>query len=131
MQTFQHEIAFIQKTFDQTQLLNGNGGFVENIVKKTATFNELSRTNKDQHKLHFKIISGYARIKDSVLDSDFTYDIATLFVKDNLVTNETDFTAADKEEFLNDSGALFNFSMWLLTNKITPFFSVLMQKEPK
>ena len=131
MKTFEKEISFLSKTFNSADN-GGNNEWEDKLVKKIATFKELSRTAKDQHKLHFKIISLFSdnskKGENSIsLDTDVVYDLTTIFVEKCLVLNEV-FTVQDKEEFLQDSGALFQFGMAILGEKITPFFSVLMGK---
>lgn len=100
------------------------------IIKKTAIFEELSRTAKEQHKLHFKIVSVFSSsLKEDekfTLDSDGMYDLVVLAINKLLQVNEN-FTETDKKEFLLDSGAIWKFGMWLMGEKLTPFFSVLMQ----
>lgn len=130
MESFQRDISFISKEFVVAE--NGGGEWVEKQVTKTATFKELSRTDRDQHKLHFKIIGVMrAGAKEDnepqkvEIDSDALYDLTSKAIKTLLLIDEQ-FNAQDKTEFLADSGAIFNFSIWFLQNKITPFFSKLM-----
>lgn len=131
MEKFQREISFISQVFEPAE--NGEGGkWVEKEVKKTATFKDLSRTDRDQHKLHFKIIGVMKQgAKEDgepgrvEIDSDALYDLTAKAIKTLLEVNE-DFNVQDKNEFLADSGAIFNFGLWLLKEKITPFFSKLM-----
>lgn len=96
---------------------------------KIATFKELNRTDKLQHKLHFKLISlfeGLEKSKDEEdtigISSDGLYDITVKAINILLTPNEV-FTEMDKKEFLNDSIALLEFGMWLFQEKFTPFFS--------
>lgn len=127
MDTFEREISFMSLQ------LNDANAFELKLTSKTATFNELSRTEKEQHKLHFKIVSLFTNAeKDEEtgkinLDSDTIYDLTIKSIKQLLVINPS-FTAQDKVEFLNDSGAIFNFGYWMLGEKVTPFFSTLMTK---
>lgn len=123
MDLFTKEVTFLSNE------LNDKQEFELKSVTKTATFNELDRRVKDQHKLHFMLVSimkasGEDEMK---IDSDQLYDFTTKAVKVLLVTNEV-FTEQDKTEFLQDSGALVSFGMWLLLAKVSPFFQNLMQK---
>lgn len=129
---FKKEVSFLSKVLNDQQV------FVEEIITKTATFKELSRTDKDQHKLHFMLVSIYKSNGDEEikLDSDQVYDITVKFIKSCLICDKTEnsiataaqFTEQDKIEFLNDGGALINFGLWLLNEKIAPFFTQLIKK---
>jgi len=132
METFQKDISFLAQT------LNGeNNEWVLSPVTKTATFKELSRTDRNQHKLHFKIIAifeafGVNADDDSdgtkfKIDSDGVYDLTVKAIK-TLLIEDPQFTVQDKTELLNDSGAIFEFGMWLLGEKIVPFFSTFKMK---
>ena len=74
MKTFEREIEYAVWEFDATQKEP-----VEKTIQKTVSFNELSRNNKGQHKLHFKIISLFQSQGGDAnavnLDSDALYDI--------------------------------------------------------
>ena len=133
MDVFEKEITFLSREFEiDSNNPDDKGKWVEKAVKKIATFKELSRTDKDQHKLHFMLVGimtnapkdGEDETKMNI-DSDALYDLTVKAIKLLLKIDER-FTAQDKAEFLADSGAIFNFSMWLLGEKITPFFSNLM-----
>ena len=126
--TFEKEIGFLSNVFNSE---SNEWGL--DVVKKTASFNELSRTDKRQHKLHFMMIALFeatpgenGEADKMSLDSDKMYDLTSKAVKTLLIVDEK-FTEQDKSEFLNDSGALFTFGMWLLGEHITPFFSSLMK----
>lgn len=122
MEFFDKEITFLSKEFIGTE-------WVEKPVIKVAKFKEFSRTDKDQHKLHFMMISLFESGENDTarIDSDKMYDITVKAVKTLLIIGE-DFNDTNKNEFLNDSGALFSFGMWLFEAKIIPFFSNLMSK---
>ena len=77
MSTYTKELKFITAIFDEK-----TEGVSEKEVIKTATFKELSRLDKTQHKLHFKLISlfeGLEKSKDEQdsigISSDGLYDI--------------------------------------------------------
>ena len=127
MEAFEKEITFLSK-----QLVDGiEWALVE--TSKTATFKELSRVDKNQHKLHFMMTSIYSSVKSEdeeskvVIDSDSLYDLTVKAIRILLITNES-FTETDKSEFLNDSGAILNFGLWAYKEKFTPFLSSLNQK---
>jgi hypothetical protein len=129
MQQFEKSISFTSKVFDETKISESCNGWIEDIVTKTATFKELCRTDKPQHKLHFKIVSIFEHfgVKESgaeniKLDSDGLYDLTVKAINTLLIPDEK-FTVQDKAEFLNDSAAIFTFGFWLLGEKIAPFFS--------
>lgn len=120
MNTFEREITFISKVFD-----SNTNQWVDGEVTKTAIFKELSRTDKLQHKLHFKIISllenfegGTEQVK---FDTDAVYDLTVKSINTLLIADQT-FTVQDKTEFLNDSQAIMKFGLWILGEKIAPFF---------
>lgn len=132
MDTFQQPITFLAKVFNEDPAVNK---WETKEITKIATFRDLDERDKDQHKLHFKILSvvdlggigdndGDAKVR---IDSDALYDLTVKAINQLLVPDET-FTIQDKKEFLSDSGAIFNFGMWLLTNKFLPFFSRFTRK---
>ena len=124
METYEKEIIFLSN-----QLVNGEWAMVE--ISKTATFKELSRVARDQHKLHFMLTTLFAgSSKDGgevKIDSDSLYDLTVKAIKTLLVINDN-FTEGDKTEFLNDSGSILEFALWALHEKFTPFFSTLRMK---
>jgi len=129
MSTFQKEISFISPTVFNQELNNGLGAFEEKEITKLATFKELSRVDKDQRKLQAMLMSVFKSKGESELqiDYDSLVDITEKAVDCLLIIDEV-FTASDKINFLNDNGAVIVFGMWLLSEKITPFFSVLIPK---
>lgn len=127
MQTFERDIIFLAKVFntdsEQWELAS---------VTKRVTFNEISRTERTQHKFHFAIMSTFQSFEDNgkggvKLDGDAIYDL-TIKAVETLWVKTDAFTDQDKTEFLSDSGAIFDFGMWLLADKITPFFQVFKPK---
>lgn len=121
MGIFTKEIKFVSNQLQEDNTF----ALVE--VTKTATFKELSRTDKDQHMLPFMMaalfeVSGKntAKISDQQL-----YDLTVKCIDTLLIEDET-FTSQDKTEFMNDSFAIFKFGWWLMGEKITPFFQNLM-----
>lgn len=111
------------------------GGWELKSVTKNATFKELSRTEREQHELHFDIIEYFTSAnskenkkgdKQVRIKLKEAYPLILNAFDTLLVINE-DFKPQDKEEFLNDSAAILDFGMWLIKEKITPFFSQLMQ----
>lgn len=130
MENFEKEITFLSK-----QAIPGEGNdLIWRLipVTKTAVFKELDQTNRDQHKLHFMIISLAELFKEKDADeddnkmtisSDKLYDLTTKSIKTLLIVDETSFSASDKVEFLNDSAAILNFALWMLKEKFMPFFS--------
>lgn len=128
---FDKEINFISRGFDGEAQVHTKGR-----KKATATFQELDATVKAQHRLHFLIISIFKSQPVSPtaipgekipakLDPDILYDLTVKAVQVLWVETPA-FTAQDKEEFLCDSGALLPFGLWLMGEKVTPFFSELM-----
>lgn len=133
MEQFKKEISFLSKVFDASKVTDINNGWEEGTVTKVATFKELSRTDKAQHKLHFKIVAIFEHFgakdegADMKIDSDGVYDL-TVKAINTLLIADPDFTVQDKAEFLNDSAAIFGFGFWLLGEKIAPFFSTFNKK---
>jgi len=124
MLTFEKELSWVSYDVDGDKV-------VESPRTKIATFYDLNRTDKRQHKLHFKIISifeGLEKGKDEAdsigISSDGLYDITVKAINILLVTNEV-FNEVDKKELLNDSIALLELGMWLFKEKFTPFFAML------
>lgn len=127
---FDRQVSFISKGYD-----GANDKYTREKVKKTATFKELDATEKTQHRLHFLITSVFksseidqtdpgkkATVK---IDTDVLYDLVVKSI--NVLWVETPaFSSLEKEEFLTDSGALLDFGMWFLEEKLTPFFLTLM-----
>jgi hypothetical protein len=125
MKEFEKEISWVVWEYDE----NSPEKTVQKNRTKTATFKELNRTDKAQHKLHFRLISLFEGLDkgkedpDSIgISSDGLYDITTQAVKILLIENEA-FSKIDKDEFLQDSIALLSFGLWLFKEKFTPFFS--------
>lgn len=124
IQTFEKEITWVGWDVDAE-----NNTTVETPRTKIATFKELSRTDKTQHKLHFKLLAlfeGLEKSKDEEdsigISSDGLYDITVKAVNILFVASDQ-FNEADKKEFLNDSIALLEFGLWLFKEKFSPFFS--------
>jgi hypothetical protein len=123
--TFEKELKWVGYEYDTDKKDS-----VEVTRTKVATFKELNRTDKLQHKLHFKIISMFegggkdAKENEVGLNSDVLYDITVKSVNTLVELNE-EFTQRDKEEFLQDSMALLTFGLWLFGNHFAPFFQKL------
>ena len=129
MEKFQKEITFISKVAKETG--EGKGiEWVEEEVTKQATFKELNRTDKDQHLLHGKILTLSVNSSDDDdegkkkinVDSDGVIHLSKKAINCLLIPDEN-FTAADKKDFLSDSIAVINFGLWLIAEKVSPFFS--------
>lgn len=127
MKTFEREISWVIWEFDADK-----NDTVEKTRTKTATFNELNRTDKSQHKLHFKLISLFQGLEGSAesaedinVSTDALYDITCKAIKTLIVTDGEKFTKTDLEEFLNDSMAILPFGLWMLKEKFSPFFKNL------
>jgi len=127
--TFQKEISFIDPAVFNKEANGGMGAHEETEVKKTATFKELSRIDKDQRKFQFKLMSVFKSKGEGELqiDHDMLCDITENGINVLLVPDAL-FTEIDKANFLNDNGAVINFGLWLLAEKISPFFSLLIPK---
>lgn len=134
MDTFEKEISFLSKQFNP-ELNDGVGAFEIVEVKKIAKFKELSRRDHSQHKLHFKIVGIFSASEKEEqgadkgsqkveINSDAMYDLTVKSINTLLLIDEG-FTASDKAEFLEDSGAILMFGMWLMGEKLAPFFSNL------
>jgi len=73
METFKKEISITAPVFDEK-----TNTHTQETVEKTATFKELSRTEKDQHKLHFMLIGIFESNPTKAtmdIDTDKMYDI--------------------------------------------------------
>lgn len=146
---FLHEVVFASKIWDAAL---DNFTYVQ--VKKTVAFKELCTTDEKQHRLHFKISAMLiAKMKEDgddpdkvdmekvgklfgKIDSDELYDITVRFFKDmsvicdkvaeGQVQQYPPFSAMDRNEFVQDSGAILKFGLWLIGAKILPFFPTLL-----
>jgi hypothetical protein len=145
IKTFQKEIEWVGYDLNQDQT------DTEEITRvKTATFKELCRTDKTQHKLHFKIISMFEGMHDDQkealrnaknpdekqevledseigLNTDVLYDITVKAIKHLLIIDQ-DFNEIDRKELLQDSLALLSLGLWLFANHFAPFFQKLKMK---
>lgn len=122
---FTKEISFINPAFFDT----ATNTHIEKEIQKTATFKEFSRTDKEQRKLQALLMSVFKSKGDSELqlDHEALIDITERAIEVLLVLDDA-FTAVDKTNFLNDNGAVIIFGMWLMNEKISPFFQVLIPK---
>jgi len=124
METYEREITFLSKQF-----VDNEWAMVEE--SKTATFKELSRVAKDQHKLHFMLTTLFSSSSkeggEVKINSDSLYEFTVSAIEILLIINEN-FTESDKSEFLNDSGAILEFAIWALHAKFNPFFSTLRMR---
>lgn len=123
MDLFKKDIKFA------SNILNDAQEFEIMNVTKEATFKELDRRDKDQHKLHFMLMAivKFNEEGEILVDSDILYDFTVRAVKVLLVKTD-EFTEQDRVEFLQDSAALLQFGQWMLATKITPFFPILTMK---
>lgn len=123
MDLFKKDIKFA------SNILNDAQEFEIMNVTKEATFKELDRRDKDQHKLHFMLMAivKFNEEGEILVDSDILYDFTVRAVKVLLVKTD-EFTEQDRVEFLQDSAALLQFGQWMLAAKITPFFPILTMK---
>lgn len=124
METFEKDITFLSREFD-----TDSQQWEEKEVVKKATFKELSRTDRTQAKLHFKLVAIFENfgVSDEAdasakIDSDGLYDLTTKAIKTLLIIDDS-FTEQDKTAFLNDSFAVLAFGLWALGEKFAPFFS--------
>ena len=56
------------------------------------------------------------------ISSDALYDLTVKSINTLLLIDEK-FTSQDKTEFLSDSAAILRFGLWMLSEKLMPFFS--------
>ena len=100
MKTFEKEINWVTWEFDADK-----NETVETPHTKTATFNELNRTDKRQHELHFMLVDifeGTAKANGEVDIDSFGLNpkgLLKITVKaiEDLLTDNESFTKADKE----------------------------------
>ena len=130
METFEKEIEYESTTIDVDNKL------VKIKARKIAMFKELNQTDRTQHKLHWQIVQA---IQESVsediepgekqkvlLNTDAVYDLTRKAIRTLFVPNPECSQKENEqflEEFLCDSGAMFEFGFWLLAEKFAPFFS--------
>ena len=122
MSTFTRELKWVSWEYSDAE-----GKQIECERVKTATFKELNRTDRTQHKLHFKLISLFEGVQNNDpeqvnISTDRLYDI-TVKTVELLCVPDQSFTETDKQEFMNDSIALLTFGMWLVREKFAPFFT--------
>lgn len=121
MITFQKEITFINPAgWDDTEKKH-----IEKEERKAATFKEFSRTDREQREFQFMVTSIIkSNGSTTIVDHKVLCDITEQFIEINLILDAS-FTAQDKLQFLNDNIAIIDFALWLLKEKITPFFALL------
>jgi len=149
--TFKREIHFVRQMISRTD----PSGLTLVKAKVEAHFKELSRIDKSQHKLHMLItqtfrkftftkverkeneplpqpIDGEPLTEDQLkfkikmeLDDEAIYDLTCAFIKTMSILDKEHFDEQCQSEILADSGALYKFGMWLLTEKAAPFFQSL------
>jgi hypothetical protein len=120
-ETFKREISF----FNPAQFLDGKhtGGGVDT---KTFTFKELSRIDRDQHELHFTMMTAFeTRGRKSKIDPGQMLELTDLFINTCFVLVDG-ITETDKTLLLNDSIAKLKFGTFLLNEKMPPFFQQLV-----
>lgn len=125
--TFQHEVKYLE-----VQPIFKEGADVpeysEVVIEKLLTFKELNQLDREQHDLHFLIMAYYSggTVKTKgkralVVDPEFARDMTNAFLNDMLILDK-EFTATDKEIMMNDSGCLIKLGMYLIPEKVLPFF---------
>lgn len=130
MKQFEKEISWVTWEYDpQSTAVDEKDRVKEVTHTKTVTFYDLNRTDKRQHKLHFRLISLFEGTEGSIgdpesidINTDGFYDITVKAFKTLVIVDGEKFTKTDLEEFLNDSGAILPFGMWMLKEKFSPFF---------
>lgn len=114
---FTKEISYISKTMAED-------GWVEQSVKKTVRFKELSRTDPEQRDLCWLVMDIWdlkGKSKKFRLSRDVMSELTDMFI-DKMVILDENFTESDKKEFLADNGAVITFGLWLVHNRIADFF---------
>lgn len=131
--TFTHPLKYKEYQPDFSKNPD-NPDFSYQTIHKEIEFVDLDEFDRDQHDLHFLImghfIGGGAKAKGRkklVMDPEFSHEVTVMFIEEMAVTDEKAFTIKDREILLNDSAALISFSLWLMPNKILPFFLELMK----
>lgn len=125
--TFVKEITFINPAYYDTE----EQAHIEKEVTVSATFRELSRTDRKQHDLHFMVMAAFEETKGNTVkyDSSQLLKMIDEFVDTSMVTQTEDpttqATATDKTQFLNDSIGKLKFGFWLMKEKFSPFFAQL------
>ena len=136
--TFQQELNYVEMGFNDPQDPS-SVGLVP--VKKTATFKELSRTDKSQHHLAMYMTKKFRAFSKPTgefdnegkeiykfsLEDEETYDMTVRFVETNLVPT-ADFDAKDAKEFLNDVVGISELGTALFQDKFLPFFAILLSR---
>lgn len=125
--TFVKEITFINPAFydEETQ------AHTSKEVTVSATFKDLSRTDRTQHDLHFMIMAAFEETKGNSVkyDSSQLLKMIDEFVETAMLTKDGDpntaATNTDKLQFLNDSIGKLKFGFWLMKEKFSPFFAQL------
>lgn len=102
-------------------------------VSRDIVFKELDQYDREQHNLHFAIMSHFVGgdskpkgKKKLIIDPEFAQEMTVTFIEEMSILNDT-FRAQDREILLNDSAALIKFSLWLIPNKVLPFFLKLTE----
>lgn len=131
--TYSQAISYVTKVFNETRT-----GFKDAPTKVLATFKELSRTDKSQHKLAMLITSTMRRFgkvekpaedgKPATyileVDDEILYDLTVRYITETSVFTDI-YRETERAEILADAGAILSFGHWALKEKIAPFFSIL------
>jgi len=147
--TFKHEISFLRQTIDprnretlttipakvkahfkELNRLDKSQHKLHTMITQTFrkfTFTKVERKENDplpqpldgepitEEQLRYKI--------KMELDDEAIYDLTCAFIKTmSILEDRGDFDQQTQSEILADSGALYKFGMWVLGEKIAPFF---------
>ena len=118
---FKHEISFISKT-----LKGEPPEWKDEVIKKEATFKEFSRTDQTQRELCWLIMEIFHTEKEkTTIDKKIAAELADKFVEQMFIPSDI-FTEENRKEMLCDNGAMIKFGLWLVHEKVLPFFLKLM-----
>ena len=126
--TFEKEVSFAVMVVNvdnegKAILKDGSPEYVQKIVTKTATFKELVRTDATQRELCWNILKivDFKQGETPTINDEAACNITNAYINELVVVNDN-FTQQDKTDLLNDNIGVVNFGLWLVHNKIIPFF---------
>ena len=129
METFKKDITYKSREFDIQK-----NDFVSKVIKKTATFKELSESDPDQKEIIFTIWGLWEGVKsvgtsekNIVANPNILSGLMTSIIEKMLVIKQPSdaiesLTYQESRELLLDNVALVRLAKWFVTEKISFFF---------
>jgi hypothetical protein len=129
MGTFEKEIKFLSKTLKQGE--DGKTEWVEETKTVNATFKELDRTDRSQRALCWYVLGMFKNKQEEIknntlkLNEEALSEITDKYIEEMMIA-ETPEAKSDKTEFLKDNIGVVQFGVYLIYDKVLPFFLKLI-----